>query len=62
MLRLLQYAAMLDMVVVTHAEDAGIAGNAAATAGEMATRLGLAKRAARRPRRWRWRAISRWPR
>ncbi|WAT19171.1 dihydroorotase [Aurantiacibacter sp. MUD11] len=41
MLRLLQYAAMLDMVVVTHAEDAGIAGNAAATAGEMATRLGL---------------------
>ena len=41
MLRLLQYAAMLDMVVVTHAEDAGIAGKAAATAGEMATRLGL---------------------
>lgn len=41
MLRLLQYAAMLDMVVVTHAEDGGIAGRAAATAGEMATRLGL---------------------
>ncbi len=41
MLRLLQYAAMLDMVVVTHAEDAGLAGKAAATAGEMATRLGL---------------------
>lgn len=41
MLRLLQYAAMLDMVVVTHAEDAGLAGNAAASAGEMATRLGL---------------------
>ncbi len=41
MLRLLQYAAMLDMVVVTHAEDGGIAGKAAATAGEMATRLGL---------------------
>lgn len=41
MLRLLQYAAMLDMVVVTHAEDAGIAGKAAATAGEMATRLGI---------------------
>ncbi len=41
MLRLLQYAAMLDMVVVTHAEDAGIAGKAAATAGEIATRLGL---------------------
>ncbi|GGD57863.1 amidohydrolase family protein [Erythrobacter arachoides] len=41
MLRLLQYAAMLDLVVVTHSEDAGLAGNAAATAGEMATRLGL---------------------
>ncbi|GGD99361.1 dihydroorotase [Tsuneonella deserti] len=41
MLRLLQYAAMLDMVVVSHAEDAGLVGNAAATAGEMATRLGL---------------------
>ncbi|TIX51259.1 dihydroorotase [Alteraurantiacibacter aquimixticola] len=41
MMRLLQYAAMLDMVVVTHAEDGGLAKNAAATAGEMATRLGL---------------------
>ena len=41
MLRLLQYAAMLDLVVVAHAEDGGLAGNAAATAGEMATRLGL---------------------
>ncbi|KRA82658.1 dihydroorotase [Altererythrobacter sp. Root672] len=41
MLRLLQYAAMLGLVVVTHAEDGGIAGQAAATAGEMATRLGL---------------------
>ncbi|HTM97024.1 MAG TPA: dihydroorotase [Croceibacterium sp.] len=41
MLRLLQYAAMLDLVVVTHAEDGGLAGDAAATAGEMATRLGL---------------------
>ena len=40
--RLLTYAAMLDMVVVTHAEDAGLAGNAVATAGEIATRLGLA--------------------
>ncbi len=39
--RLLQYAAMLDLVVVTHAEDAGLAGHAAATATEMATRLGL---------------------
>ena len=41
MLRLLQYAAMLDLVVVCHAEDAGLADHAAATAGEMATRLGL---------------------
>ncbi len=41
MLRLLQYAAMLDLVVVTHAEDAALAGEAAATAGEVATRLGL---------------------
>jgi dihydroorotase len=41
MLRLLQYAAMLGLVVVTHAEDAGLAGQAAATAGEIATRLGL---------------------
>ena len=39
--RLLQYAAMLDLVVVTHAEDAGLSGQAAATASEMATRLGL---------------------
>lgn len=39
--RLLQYAAMLDLVVVSHAEDAGLAGQAVATAGEMATRLGL---------------------
>lgn len=41
MLRLLQYAAMLDLVVVTHAEDHGLVGEAAATAGEYATRLGL---------------------
>lgn len=41
MLRLLQYAAMLDLVVVTHAEDGGLTGAAAATAGEIATRLGL---------------------
>jgi dihydroorotase len=39
--RLLQYSAMLDLVVVTHAEDAGLAGQTVATAGEMATRLGL---------------------
>ncbi len=41
MLRLMQYAAMLDLVVVSHSEDAGLTGDAAATAGEMATRLGL---------------------
>ncbi|WP_305098093.1 dihydroorotase [Croceibacterium aestuarii] len=41
MLRLLQYAAMLDLVVVSHVEDGGLTGNAATTAGEMASRLGL---------------------
>ncbi len=41
MLRLLQYAAMLDMVVITHAEDAALTGEAVATAGEYATRRGL---------------------
>ena len=41
MLRLLRYAAMLDLPVVSHAEDAGLAGDAVATAGEMATRMGL---------------------
>jgi dihydroorotase len=41
MLRLLRYCAMLDIAVVSHAEDAGLAGHAVASAGEMATRLGL---------------------
>lgn len=41
MLRLLQYAAAQDLIVVSHAEDAGLTGGAVATAGEMATRLGL---------------------
>ena len=41
MLSVLRYAAMLDIVVVSHAEDGGLAGEAVATAGEMATRLGL---------------------
>jgi len=41
MLRLMQYAAMLDLVVVAHCEDEGLSGSAAATAGEIATRLGL---------------------
>lgn len=41
MLRLLRYCAMLGLVIVTHAEDAGITGSAVATAGDVATRLGL---------------------
>ncbi len=41
MLRVLQYAAMLDLVVVAHGEDDALSGEAAATAGEMATRMGL---------------------
>lgn len=39
--RLMSYCAMLGLVVVSHAEDAGLTGSAVATAGEMATRLGL---------------------
>lgn len=39
--RLLGYAAMLGLVVIAHAEDGGLVGEAVATAGEMATRLGL---------------------
>ncbi len=41
MLRVLQQSAALGLVVISHAEDSGIAGKAVATAGEMATRLGL---------------------
>lgn len=41
MLRLMQYAAMLDLLVVSHPEDGGLAGEAVASAGEIATRLGL---------------------
>jgi dihydroorotase len=41
MARLLGYCAMLGLVVITHAEDGALAGNTVATAGEMATRLGL---------------------
>lgn len=41
MLRLLQYAAMLDLPVIAHAEDADLAGTAVATSGEIATRRGL---------------------
>lgn len=39
--RLMSYCAMLGLTVVTHAEDEGLTGSAVATAGEMATRLGL---------------------
>lgn len=41
MYRLLSYAAALDMMVIVHAEDHGLSGDAVATAGETATRLGL---------------------
>lgn len=40
--RLMQYASGFGMVVVAHAEDAGLAGDAVATTGEFATRMGLA--------------------
>lgn len=41
MLRVLQYAAMLGLPFIAHAEDAGLTGDAVATDGETATRLGL---------------------
>lgn len=41
MQRLLAYAASLGLVVVSHAEDGGLAGEAVATEGEAATRMGL---------------------
>ncbi len=41
MYRLMQYAAGFDLVVVSHAEDASLTGDAVATDGEVATRLGL---------------------
>lgn len=41
MLRVMQYAAALDLPVIVHSEDSGLTGNAVATAGETATRLGL---------------------
>lgn len=40
--RVLAYASALGLVVVSHAEDGGLAANAVASAGETATRLGLA--------------------
>ena len=39
--RLMQYCAMLDLPLIVHSQDHGLSGNAVATAGEMATRLGL---------------------
>lgn len=39
--RLLRYAAALDLIVITHAEDEGLSRHAVATDGETATRLGL---------------------
>jgi dihydroorotase len=40
--RLLAYAASLDLLIISHAEDGGLTGQAVATSGETATRLGLA--------------------
>jgi len=42
MYRVLAYASGLGLTVISHAEDAGLAGKAVATQGETATRLGLA--------------------
>jgi dihydroorotase len=42
MLRIMQYCASLDMPVFVHSEDGGLSSKAVATAGEMATLLGLA--------------------
>lgn len=41
MRRVLSYASAFGLTVVSHAEDSGLTGDAVATAGEMATRLGL---------------------
>ncbi len=42
MLRALSYADALGLTLISHAEDAGLTSRAVATAGETATRLGLA--------------------
>lgn len=47
MLRVLAYAASLGLTVIAHPEDCGLTANAVATAGETATRLGLASAPAR---------------
>ncbi|WP_375391119.1 dihydroorotase family protein [uncultured Sphingomonas sp.] len=41
MARVMSYARDLDLAVIAHAEDGGLAAHAVATAGETATRLGL---------------------
>lgn len=41
MLRAMSYAAAFGLTVISHAEDSGLSGGAAATEGEMATLLGL---------------------
>lgn len=41
MLRVMSYAASLNLTVIAHAEDAGITRGAVATSGEIATRFGL---------------------
>jgi dihydroorotase len=41
MRKVLAYAGDLGLTVVSHAEDGGVVGNAVATAGETATRMGL---------------------
>ena len=47
MYRLMAYAAALDLLVISHAEDSALVGNAVATDSEIATRLGLASAPAR---------------
>ena len=47
MLRVLAYAASQGLTVIAHAEDEGLVRNAVATAGETASRLGLASGPAR---------------
>jgi dihydroorotase len=41
MLRLMRYCAMLNLPLIVHSEDGGLAGNAVATSGANATLLGL---------------------
>lgn len=41
MLRIMRYCAALDLPVIVHSEDSGLAGNAVSTEGETATLLGL---------------------